>query len=96
MTQAAFGKTEGHSANRAYRRGSTASSSAATSSTSTPTPGDQDNLLVPFFTTKPSGSGISLTVARRIAEAHGGTLALQNRSDARGCWARIVLPMKRP
>ena len=51
------------------------------------------NLFVPFFTTKPGGSGIGLVLSRQIAEAHGGELTLRNRSDARGCEARLVLPM---
>ncbi len=51
------------------------------------------NLFVPFFTTKPGGSGIGLVLSRQIAEAHGGTLLLHNRTDARGCEARLRLPL---
>ena len=54
---------------------------------------DTSNLFVPFFTTKPSGSGIGLALSRQIAEAHGGTLTLENRSDARGCCATLTLPL---
>jgi signal transduction histidine kinase len=50
------------------------------------------NLFVPFFTTKPGGSGIGLVLCRQIAEGHGGTLTLENRTDARGCRARLTLP----
>jgi two-component system nitrogen regulation sensor histidine kinase NtrY len=52
------------------------------------------NLFVPFFTTKPEGSGIGLVLSRQIAEAHGGTLTLENRADnASGCIARLRLPL---
>ncbi|MBI3887051.1 MAG: ATP-binding protein [Opitutae bacterium] len=51
------------------------------------------NLFVPFFTTKPAGSGIGLVLCRQIAENHGGSLALQNRADAAGCVARLRLPV---
>jgi signal transduction histidine kinase len=51
------------------------------------------NLFVPFFTTKPGGSGIGLVLSRQIAEAHGGELTLTNRSDARGCKALLRLPI---
>lgn len=51
------------------------------------------NLFVPFFTTKPKGSGIGLVLCRQIAEAHGGSLTLENRHDGLvGCAARLVLP----
>ncbi|MFN2432948.1 MAG: PAS domain-containing sensor histidine kinase [Gemmatimonadota bacterium] len=54
---------------------------------------DVENLFVPFFTTKPKGSGIGLVLSRQIAEAHGGTLVLRNRSASHGCEARLKLPM---
>jgi nitrogen fixation/metabolism regulation signal transduction histidine kinase len=49
------------------------------------------NLFVPFFTTKPGGSGIGLFLSRQIAEAHGGAIVLANR-EPRGCRATITLP----
>ena len=51
------------------------------------------NLFVPFFTTKVDGSGIGLVLSRQIAEAHGGTLTLENRSRPRGCEAVLRLPL---
>lgn len=50
------------------------------------------NLFVPFFTTKPGGSGIGLVLSRQIAEGHGGALTLENRSDRSGCAACLRLP----
>jgi two-component system nitrogen regulation sensor histidine kinase NtrY len=50
------------------------------------------NAFVPFYTTKPAGSGIGLVLSRQIAEAHGGSIELLNLSDKKGCRARIVLP----
>ena len=51
------------------------------------------NLFVPFFTTKPEGSGIGLPLSRQIAEAHGGSLALTNRKDGKGAEALLRLPL---
>jgi len=54
--------------------------------------GNPANVFVPFYTTKPSGSGIGLVLSRQIAEAHGGSIELSNRTDQQGCQARVMLP----
>jgi nitrogen fixation/metabolism regulation signal transduction histidine kinase len=51
------------------------------------------NLFVPFFTTKPGGSGIGLALSRQIAEGHGGMLTLENRPGGKGCEAKLRLPL---
>ena len=51
------------------------------------------NLFVPFFTTKPGGSGIGLLLCRQIAEAHDGSLKLENRPDGRGARATLTSPV---
>jgi signal transduction histidine kinase len=51
------------------------------------------NAFVLFYTTKPTGSGIGLVLSRQIAEAHGGSLELQNRATERGCIVKIMLPV---
>lgn len=51
------------------------------------------NLFVPFFTTKAGGTGIGLVLSRQIAEGHGGSLSLTNRSEVSGCEARLVIPI---
>jgi len=51
------------------------------------------NLFVPFFTTKPDGSGIGLVLSRAIAESHGGSVDLLAREQGPGCVARVVLPL---
>lgn len=51
-----------------------------------------ENLFVPFFTTKPGGSGVGLVLARQIVENHDGSLRLENRTDARGCLVTLMLP----
>ena len=51
------------------------------------------NLFVPFFTTKPGGSGIGLVLCRQIAEGHGGSVSLENRLVGRGCRALVRLPL---
>jgi nitrogen fixation/metabolism regulation signal transduction histidine kinase len=51
------------------------------------------NLFVPFYTTKPQGSGIGLVLSRQIAEAHGGSLTLETRPSGRGARASVRLPL---
>ena len=52
------------------------------------------NAFVPFYTTKPGGSGIGLVLSQQIAEAHGGTIELANRQNARGCIVKVLLPQQ--
>ncbi len=51
------------------------------------------NLFVPFYTTKPEGSGIGLVLAQQIASAHKGSVTLYNNPDAAGCTAELRLPI---
>jgi two-component system, NtrC family, nitrogen regulation sensor histidine kinase NtrY len=52
------------------------------------------NLFVPFYTTKPEGSGIGLVLAQQIATAHKGSVALFNNTGAPGCTAELRLPIE--
>jgi len=52
------------------------------------------NTFVPFYTTKPEGSGIGLVLSRQICEAHGGSLEISNRAGQSGCVAKVVLPSR--
>jgi nitrogen fixation/metabolism regulation signal transduction histidine kinase len=54
------------------------------------------NAFVPFYTTKPGGSGIGLVLSQQIAEAHGGSIELGNRPETRGCRVRVILPYRHP
>jgi PAS domain S-box-containing protein len=54
---------------------------------------DTTNLFVPFFTTKPHGSGIGLALSRQIVDAHGGFLSIENRRDGSGVVALVTLPL---
>ena len=55
-----------------------------------------ENLFVPFYTTKPAGSGVGLALAQQIARAHGGEISLLNREDGDGARATIRLPLALP
>jgi len=50
------------------------------------------NAFVPFYTTKPAGSGIGLALSRQIVEAHGGSIELSNLNGKSGCHVRVTLP----
>ncbi|MDY6983018.1 MAG: ATP-binding protein [Pseudomonadota bacterium] len=52
-----------------------------------------ENLFTPLYTTRKRGQGIGLVLCREIAEAHGGTLTLDNRDDGLGCIARVRFPI---
>ncbi len=54
---------------------------------------NSENLFVPFYTTKPTGSGVGLALAQQIARAHGGEIQLVNREDGEGARATIRLPL---
>ena len=51
------------------------------------------NLFIPFYTTKAQGSGIGLALSRQIIELHQGNLQIFNREEVKGCCARIELPI---
>lgn len=59
-------------------------------------PGHDESIdaFVPFYTTKPDGSGIGLTLSRQIAELHGGSLTLHKQGNKPGCRACLCLPLE--
>ncbi len=56
-------------------------------------PAIADRLFTPFTTTKPTGTGLGLTIARRVAVDHGGTLTVTNRSEGGACFS-VTFPAK--
>jgi signal transduction histidine kinase len=55
------------------------------------TPAALENALVPFYSTKETGTGLGLTLCREIVEAHGGRLRIANR-DGGGAVVTLWLP----
>ena len=55
---------------------------------------NMDNIFVPFFTTKPQGSGIGLVLCKQIVESHGGQITLQSSEGHGGCLASVLLPIQ--
>lgn len=53
----------------------------------------RESLFRPFFTTKERGTGLGLALAKKVADAHGGTLALEERTGG-GTVARLAIPAK--
>ncbi|WP_340680475.1 ATP-binding protein [Paraglaciecola sp.] len=54
---------------------------------------NDENIFVPFYSTKKNGEGIGLGLARQIIEEHGGHISLVNREDQKGAEAIIRLPL---
>ena len=57
-------------------------------------PENRRRIFEPYFTTKAKGSGLGLAIARRIIEAHGGTITVSGETD-QGCCFQICLPLGR-
>ena len=55
------------------------------------TPEVEGRLFTPFFTTRASGTGLGLTIARKLVEGMGGRITLNNRVDQKGAVATIQL-----
>ena len=58
-------------------------------------PEHRDKIFLPFFTTKPSGTGLGMSIVKRIVDLHGGDIAIDS-APGQGCRVRISLPAVAP
>jgi PAS domain S-box-containing protein len=54
---------------------------------------DSERVFNPFFTTKPGGIGLGLSIAQQIVTAHGGHIRVMNEGEGKGVIFRIELPI---
>ena len=52
---------------------------------------DREKIFLPFFTTKPSGTGLGMSIVKKIVDLHGGDIAIES-TPGRGTRVRIALP----
>jgi len=55
-------------------------------------PEDRDKIFLPFFTTKPSGTGLGMAIVKKIVDLHNGDIVLES-SPGRGTRVHISLPV---
>jgi signal transduction histidine kinase len=58
------------------------------------TPNLRDRIFEPFFTTKATGTGLGLSVVKRVVEAHGGTISVADGDRAVGTTFTIRVPVR--
>ncbi|OYV72191.1 MAG: hypothetical protein B7Z74_05945 [Deltaproteobacteria bacterium 21-66-5] len=55
------------------------------------TPGDEEKIFAPFYTTRTTGTGLGLAVAQRVTQMHGGTVTAVNHAGG-GAVFRLSIP----
>jgi two-component system sensor histidine kinase HydH len=56
---------------------------------------DRDRIFLPFFTTKPSGTGLGMSIVKKIVDLHGGDIAVDS-EPGRGTRVRVSIPTAVP
>jgi signal transduction histidine kinase len=56
---------------------------------------DRDRIFLPFFTTKPAGTGLGMSIVKKIVDLHGGDIAIES-ARGQGTRVRIALPAVAP